>query len=129
MRDWGGRVVKVSYIPPRAYSLYHITALPQLAPKLKVGRVVLTPMPVCCIYHAPKQNIDDSSSESDSSSDSDSDSSGADDGSARPVGGAKRGRAKKHKHGDECGKRKPSPNAYEKMPKVKPRGGGEVEKK
>lgn len=90
---------------------------------------MLTQLAVCCIYHAPKQNIDDSSSESDSSSSSDDSDSGADDGAARPVGGAKRGREHKHKHGKGC-KRKPSPNAYEKMPKVKPRNnGGEIEKK
>lgn len=83
---------------------------------------------VCCIYHAPRTNIDDSSSESSSSSDSSSDESGDDD-SARPVGGKRgRGSGKGHKHGKDCdhgkgkGGRKPSPNAYEKMPKYKPRG-------
>ena len=94
---------------------------------------------VCCIYHAPKA-VGESSSEDDSSSSSDSDSddggggSGPDDtGEARMVGGRKskrKGRGHRHghdhdhEHGDECGgeegkkvKRKPSPNAYEKMPK------------
>ncbi len=85
---------------------------------------------VCCIYHAPKE-VGESSSE-DSSSDSDSDLD--DTGEARMVGGKKGNRGKErgdghghyHEHGDECGggdgggkkaERKPSPNAYEKMPK------------
>ncbi|PVH89260.1 hypothetical protein DL98DRAFT_508367 [Cadophora sp. DSE1049] len=85
---------------------------------------------VCCIYHAPK-GIDESSDES-SSSDSDSDSDSGDDGSARPAGGAKKGKACGHGHGHDHGKgkgkgngegsgkaRKRSPNAYERMPKVK----------
>jgi protein phosphatase 1 regulatory subunit 11 len=85
---------------------------------------------VCCIYHKPRP-VGESSDEEDSSSSSDSDASGSespDDGAARAVGG-KRGRksrrAHKHDHGDDCGqghvgdkgKRRPSPNAYEKMPK------------
>ncbi|KAH7399931.1 phosphatase inhibitor-domain-containing protein [Cadophora sp. MPI-SDFR-AT-0126] len=90
---------------------------------------------VCCIYHAPK-GIDESSDES--SSDSDSESDSGDDGSARPVGGAKkaagRGKGCGHGHGHGHGKgkgngdgegsgsgkaRKRSPNAYERMPMVK----------
>lgn len=82
------------------------------------------PKTVCCIYHAPKTSIDDSSSESSSdSSSSDSDSDSGDDGAARPVGGKRIGG---HRHGKDCGhghdkkkKRAPSPNAYEKMPKPK----------
>jgi protein phosphatase 1 regulatory subunit 11 len=85
---------------------------------------------VCCIYHKPRP-VGESSDEEDSSSSSDSDASGSespDDGAARAVGG-KRGRKNrrghKHHHGDDCGheprmdkgKRRPSPNAYEKMPK------------
>lgn len=81
---------------------------------------------VCCIYHKARE-FGESSSEDDSSSDdsSDSDSGGsdsADDGGAR-MSGNRRGRKSghDHKHGDDCnhakGKRKPSPNAYEKMPK------------
>lgn len=90
---------------------------------------------VCCIYHKPRA-VGESSSEEDSS---DSDSSSGDSDGARPVGGRK-GRKKGHKHdhgdGDDCNhdydnedghrssrsRRKPSPNAYEKMPKydVKP---------
>ena len=78
---------------------------------------------VCCIYHK-EHPVGESSDESSSSSD-DSES-GGDDGSARPVGGKRKGRGHGHNHGDgdDCGhgkvrgaKRKPSPNAYEKMPK------------
>ena len=78
----------------------------------------------------------ESSSEDDSSSGSDSDNgsdSGVDDGAARMVGGGsgrrKRRRGRRHEHGhehehsDDCGdksvkgRRRPSPNAYERMPK------------
>jgi len=90
---------------------------------------------VCCIYHAPKP-IDESSDES-SSGDSSSDD---DDGGARPLGGRRGvGRSNSHGrgHGDahDCShnhgngnaksnakKRTRSPNAYEKMPKVKEGG-------
>ncbi|CZT02852.1 related to Type 1 phosphatases regulator ypi-1 [Rhynchosporium agropyri] len=82
---------------------------------------------VCCIYHAPK-GIDQSSDES--SSDSGSDSESGDDGTARPVGGKKGGQGDQcghgHEHGQKGGKgagegsqRKRSPNAYERLPKVK----------
>ncbi len=81
---------------------------------------------VCCIYHAPK-GIDESSDES--SSDSDSDSDSGDDGAARPAGGKKKacGHGHGHNHGSggkgkgkgKEGGRARSPNAYEKMPKVK----------
>ncbi|KAF2846351.1 hypothetical protein T440DRAFT_471995 [Plenodomus tracheiphilus IPT5] len=95
---------------------------------------------VCCIYHKPRaadESSDDDSSDS-SSSDSDSDSE-PDNSTARPAGrnGDHRGRKPhSHDHGD-CGhghdhgegsekppkrarqRRKPSPNAYEKMPKNK----------
>ena len=103
--------------------------------------------PVCCIYHPQREvgeSSDDSSSD-ESSSDSDSDSD-VDNGEARPSGGKKAGggrrgrRPHEHNHGHEQGehgehgehrrnggssgeqnrrRRKPSPNAYEKMPKVK----------
>ena len=87
---------------------------------------------VCCIYHAPK-GIDESSDESSSDSSGDESDSG-DDGSARPVGGTKKGKGCGHGHehgkgkgggegsgsGSGSGKvRKRSPNAYERMPKVK----------
>ncbi|KAL2071273.1 hypothetical protein VTL71DRAFT_12508 [Oculimacula yallundae] len=83
---------------------------------------------VCCIYHAPKE-FGESSDESSSSSESDSDESG-DDGQARMVGGGKKGKGggegcghgHGHKHGKgkgEGGERKRSPNAYERIPKVK----------
>ncbi|EOA85797.1 Type 1 phosphatases regulator ypi1 [Exserohilum turcicum] len=95
---------------------------------------------VCCIYHKPRaadESSDDDSSDS-SSSDSGSDSE-PDNSTARPTGrtGGARGR-RPHQHdrndcaGDGgCGgssghaqkhkrqRRKPSPNAYEKMPKQK----------
>jgi len=94
---------------------------------------------VCCIYHKPRaadESSDDDSS--DSSSDSDSDSE-PDNSTARPagrMGGARGGRPHQHAH-DDCEdvhdhgegsstpqkhkrqRRKPSPNAYEKMPKQK----------
>ncbi len=81
---------------------------------------------VCCIYHAPKQSIDDSSS--DSSSSDDSDSSNEDAGPRRIGGGGpgkKRGRGHKHDKdfGHGKGDKRPSPNAYEKMPRYKPKGG------
>ncbi|KAH6683215.1 type 1 phosphatases regulator ypi-1 [Halenospora varia] len=90
---------------------------------------------VCCIYHAPK-GIDESSDES--SSDSSSDESGNDDGGARPSGSG-RGRGDGHGHkGHGCGKdgkdskkgkeRKRSPNAYEKMPKNRTGGGGQLKR-
>ena len=81
---------------------------------------------VCCIYHK-EHPVGESSDESSSSSD-DSDSNG-DDGHARHVGGKRKGRGRGHDHDHEeedcghgrekarMGKRKPSPNAYEKMPK------------
>lgn len=100
---------------------------------------------VCCIYH-PSKGVDESSDESSSSSGSDS---GTDsDDSTRGKGKRSRhnhgsGGGKKHDgdcKGDDCSgtgktnkkkqttKRAPSPNAYEKIPKVKPRttmpGGG-----
>ncbi|TVY83811.1 Type 1 phosphatases regulator [Lachnellula suecica] len=80
---------------------------------------------VCCIYHAPK-GIDESSDESSSDSSSDESDSG-DDGAARPS----KGRGERHTHGHghdhdhnhgSGGKgkgRASSPNAYEKVPKVK----------
>ncbi|KAI4612668.1 uncharacterized protein J4E87_010220 [Alternaria ethzedia] len=94
---------------------------------------------VCCIYHKPRaadESSDDDSS--DSSSDSDSDSE-PDNSTARPagrMGGARGRRPHQHAH-DDCEdvhdhgegsstpqkhkrqRRKPSPNAYEKMPKQK----------
>lgn len=95
---------------------------------------------VCCIYHKPRaadESSDDDSSDS-SSSDSDSDSE-PDNSTARPSGRAsgQRGRhPHDHDHGDcehdhdhgegadgsqkrNRPRRKPSPNAYEKMPKNK----------
>ncbi|KAF2872477.1 phosphatase inhibitor-domain-containing protein [Massariosphaeria phaeospora] len=98
---------------------------------------------VCCIYHKPRE-VDESSddSSSDSSSDSDSDSE-TDNSRAQPVGGRSGGNPRgrrthshkndddgqnhehDHAHGENSGlpqrrtrpHRKPSPNAYEKMPK------------
>jgi protein phosphatase 1 regulatory subunit 11 len=102
--------------------------------------IMLTRCTVCCIYHKPRaadESSDDDSSDN-SSSDSDSDSE-PDNSTARPAGrtGSPRGRKPhehdrddcehSHEHGEGSGKpqkrsrprRKPSPNAYEKMPKNK----------
>ncbi|RQM05250.1 hypothetical protein DH86_00001786, partial [Scytalidium sp. 3C] len=81
---------------------------------------------VCCIYHAPHP-IDESSDES-SSSDSDSDS--GDDGSARPSRKDNCSHNHNHKHGNgkAPGKRRPSPNAYEKIPKNRGSGGTTMKK-
>ncbi|VUC22081.1 unnamed protein product [Clonostachys rosea] len=78
---------------------------------------------VCCIYHKPKA-VDESSDESSSDSDSDSSSDEPD--------ADHRGKGKQHDH-DHCGrkgkrdgkpsKRAPSPNAYEKVPKPRPKAG------
>lgn len=88
---------------------------------------------VCCIYHRPKK-VDESSDESSSdssSSDSDSDSEPE---RKRKVGGDKgdcnhnHDHDHDHSHGHKRGrrtngkkKRTPSPNAYEKVPKQKPK--------
>lgn len=92
---------------------------------------------VCCIFHKTRE-VGESSSEDDSSSSSDSDGSNGSSGSggeARPVGGYRRGRRKgkggrrnhdhhdhDHDHDHEHGHRRPSPNAYERMPRydIKP---------
>ncbi|UNI20082.1 Type 1 phosphatases regulator ypi1 [Purpureocillium takamizusanense] len=86
---------------------------------------------VCCIYHKPKavgESSDESSSD-DSSSSSDSDSDSGADGKKR-SGDAKKtpacghshrhGRHRRRDQGDKQ-KRPPSPNAYEKVPKYKPK--------
>ncbi|KAK2625856.1 hypothetical protein QTJ16_005168 [Diplocarpon rosae] len=79
---------------------------------------------VCCIYHAPK-GIDESSDESESD---ESDSDSGDDGGARPAGGkGKKGctHGRDHDEGNGeggskgRGSMKRSPNAYERVPKVK----------
>ena len=84
---------------------------------------------VCCIFHKTREfgessSEDDSSSDSDSSDDDAGGSDSPDDGGAR-MSGNRRGRKhdRGHNHGDGCGHgkskggRRPSPNAYEKMPK------------
>lgn len=69
---------------------------------------------VCCIYHKPKEPGDSDSSDSDSSSESDSDSE-PDLSRAQKAGGkGRRGRGSGDKHHKD---RKPSPNAYERLPK------------
>jgi len=69
---------------------------------------------VCCIYHKPK-GVEESSDES-SSSDSDTDSEPESrDGDKMPACG--------HSHRGSKQKRRPSPNAYEKVPKQKPKDG------
>lgn len=82
--------------------------------------------PVCCIYHKPKA-VDESSDESSSSSDEDSEDEKHD--------ADKKGKehACRHGHGHGRGRqtngdgkkveRRPSPNAYEKVPKVKSKAG------
>lgn len=88
---------------------------------------------VCCIYHRPKA-VDESSDESSSDSDSDS---GSEQEGAKPSGGKKHacgGHDHDHARGRKGGKgkgkgkekRAPSPNAYEKVPKQKPKGGSTV---
>jgi hypothetical protein len=145
MRGWGGRGRKVCISPGQLVgSITRCWQKPAL--RCVVGGVDVRDRLceldltclfrlVCCIYHAPKA-VGESSSEDDSSSGSESDGSdsGVDDGAARMVGGSgKRTRRHthdhRHGHGDECGdggqgKRRPSPNAYERMPK--PRGRREV---
>lgn len=86
---------------------------------------------VCCIYHRPK-GVDESSDESSSdSSDSDSDS-GSEPERKRKVSDGKDDCGHNHDHGHNHShrrgrrtngkkKREPSPNAYEKIPKQKPR--------
>lgn len=89
---------------------------------------------VCCIYHRPK-GVDESSDESSSDSSSDSSDSEADDGGRRRIpSGDHKGKGKgskrdhncddhdghDHRHGrkgDGKQKRRPSPNAYERVPK------------
>ncbi|TQN73770.1 Type 1 phosphatases regulator YPI1 [Colletotrichum shisoi] len=95
---------------------------------------------VCCIYHRPK-GVDESSDESSSDSSSDSSDSEADDGGKRriPSGDHKgKGKGGKRSHDHDCGDhdhdghrhgrkdgrggkekktRRPSPNAYERVPK------------
>ncbi|EFQ30060.1 protein phosphatase inhibitor [Colletotrichum graminicola] len=102
---------------------------------------------VCCIYHRPKA-VDESSDESSSDSSSDSSDSEADDGGRRriPSGDHKgKGKGTKRDHDHDCGDhghddprhgrqggrsskdkktRRPSPNAYERVPKQpKPKDG------
>lgn len=91
---------------------------------------------VCCIYHAPKavgesSDESDSSSSSSSSSSDDSDSDAGQGSSRRAMDSDRVGksgrRGRRGRDGDVKRTRKPSPNAYEKVPKPKPRrdnGGG-----
>ncbi|KAF2642421.1 hypothetical protein P280DRAFT_547903 [Massarina eburnea CBS 473.64] len=95
---------------------------------------------VCCIYHAPREVGESSDESSSDSSSSDDDDSEPDNSTARPAGGRRgvpRGRRPhNHEHDGDCdhghgeggapadkpkkkgrGGRKPSPNAYEKVPK------------
>jgi protein phosphatase 1 regulatory subunit 11 len=74
---------------------------------------------VCCIYHK-EHPVGESSDESSSDSE---DSDSGDDGNARMVGGKRKAHGHEHdgcdhNHGKaRKGKKKPSPNAYERMPK------------
>ncbi|KAI0997756.1 hypothetical protein K3495_g10433 [Podosphaera aphanis] len=82
---------------------------------------------VCCIYHAPRA-FGESSDESSSSSSEES--SADEDIAAKKATTARRGcRHGKHTAGAEGGEkstmaRRRSPNAYEKMPKIRNHGGG-----
>lgn len=73
---------------------------------------------VCCIYHRPRAYDESSSDDSDSSSDDDSDVGdhrhGKNCGNGRDSMRNSRSKGK-----GKAGKRGPSPNAYEKMPKPK----------
>lgn len=89
----------------------------------------LTKHSVCCIYHKPKavDESSDDSSDSSSSSDEDSDADNTADadrkGKEHACGhnhGSGRSRGKKRQGGKKQ-KRPPSPNAYEKVPKPKPK--------
>lgn len=79
---------------------------------------------MCCIYHRPRAY--DESSDSDSSDSSSDEDSSCDEGPSSSGGGDGCG-----KNGRGCGhgkksRRKPKPNAYEKMPKYTGRRGGNV---
>ncbi|KAI9677208.1 MAG: hypothetical protein M1829_002782 [Trizodia sp. TS-e1964] len=96
-----------------------------------------SPYLACCIYHKPRA-VGESSSESSSEED---DSESNEDNSKARMAGAKGKQKAKHTHdneecehseGDFPGKKRiskpkkgkrPSPNAYEKMPKAKGKGG------
>ncbi|KAI6780393.1 phosphatase inhibitor [Emericellopsis cladophorae] len=73
---------------------------------------------VCCIYHKPKA-ADESSDESDTSSSSGEDSE-TESKPEKGKGACSHGHGRKAKKRPSKG-RAPSPNAYEKVPKVKPR--------
>ncbi|RCI16297.1 hypothetical protein L249_2395 [Ophiocordyceps polyrhachis-furcata BCC 54312] len=79
---------------------------------------------VCCIYHKPKavdESSDESSSSDSDSSDSDSgDGADGEDGPAGKMPACGRGRRPDDRRGAKQ-KRPPSPNAYEKVPKQKPK--------
>ncbi|KAL7923006.1 phosphatase inhibitor domain-containing protein [Trichoderma austrokoningii] len=89
---------------------------------------------VCCIYHRPKK-VDESSDESSSDSSSSDSDSDAEPDRKRKVGGGKDDCNHNHDHDHDHShghrrdrrtngkkkKRAPSPNAYEKVPKQKPR--------
>lgn len=90
---------------------------------------------VCCIYHRPKP-IDESSDESSSSSDSDDSDSGGgppkdhdDECPGHKHSHRHNGRPRKRRSDGEKKDRRPSPNAYERVPKVKgrPTTGGDGE--
>lgn len=85
---------------------------------------------VCCIYHRPKK-VDESSDESSSDSSSSGSDSDSEPERKRKVGGGKddcgHNHDHDHNHSHKRGrktnskKRTPSPNAYEKIPKQKPK--------
>jgi protein phosphatase 1 regulatory subunit 11 len=120
MKAWDGRSPKVGHFPQPSEV------------KLWANRAV-----VCCIYHKPK-GVDESSDESSSSS-SDSDEDEDEDtgaGRRQRAGGKGKGKGKRHDCGHDHGekgtgrddgsrrrRRDVSPNAYEKMPRYKPKDG------
>jgi protein phosphatase 1 regulatory subunit 11 len=91
-------------------------------------------MAVCCIYHRPRA-LDESSDESSESSSDDSDSDDDRDMQARRAGQHRRRHQGDCEHGDDgndeascpghshdikrAAKKKPIPNAYERVPKQK----------
>lgn len=73
---------------------------------------------VCCIYHRPK-GVDESSDESSSSSDDSDSSSGEDSDHEHGVGKCAHGRDVMNRQAKRraAARKRPSPNAYEKVPK------------
>lgn len=134
MKGWEGKAPKVRMTAGDLFVIC-ITGTECYTRYTKLQQMKLTALfrIVCCIYHRPKK-VDESSDESSSdssSSDSDSDSEPE---RKRKVGGGKddcnhnhghdHDHSHSHKHSRRTNgkkKRTPSPNAYEKIPKQKPK--------